>query len=104
MPLAWHWDPFRAAMRATVRPATARSRRKWHLVRMRVPMELVEKLMLPIADGAAEGLKRHQVLGRSKLEPTSCTVALNHYRWKVKNPVVSDLLFALETTDKVKHK
>ena len=96
-PSSWFRDPFDAAVRKAIRPATAVTRRKEIVVQMRMPRETFEDIMSPLTEDDVSGLKRDSTT--NELIPTRQTTALNHFEYTVKKGSVSDRLFHLDSID-----
>jgi hypothetical protein len=97
LPLRWFRDPLDAALKKVIRPATALTRRKEIVLKMKMPRDVFEDFMSPLTENDAEGLEREPATNR--LQPTRVTGTLNHFKYTIKKGSVSDRLFQLDALD-----
>ena len=96
LPTAWFWEPLREAMKASVRPPTALTRRRQLEVRREVSRQVFELLMAPLEEKHVVGLRREDDgLGR-RLLPTRETPKLKYYEYVIQKGYVTDKLWRLE--------
>ena len=96
IPVSWLVKPFLSSLRAVVKPATSKTKRRVIEIKCKYPLELFQDFLSPLQEGDVEGLARNEA---GDFCPTKSTGTSHHYDYKLKRPLVTDKLFALEKTD-----
>ena len=105
MPLAWFTQLLMSLIYACVRPPTAKTRRKEHLIKLKMPIEAFDRLLEPFKDREVVGLSRATLgCGDVRLYPTKVTRKNLIYDYKMIKGSFLDRLLQLEGHDDVRAK
>ena len=96
VPRHWYDWPLRRALRTTIRPPTARTRRRLVEVRVTAPRETFDDFMAPLQEGEAEGVVRDEA---GALLPTKENASTAYFNYTIYRPMVVDRLLKLEAAD-----
>ena len=99
MPLCWFMDPFWAALKKKIRPATSLTRRKQITLHFPMPLEGFEELLSALPDGCTPGLLRGV---DGSLEPTKRSAASQVYHYLLQKASLIDKVFTMEKSDQCK--
>ena len=102
LPTSWFRDPLDTAIKAAVRPSTARTRRKEIKINLSLPRETFEYFMSPLTAEDTEGLLRDPTTGW--LLPTKETATCRRFKYSIKRGSTSDRHFHLEDLDPYPHR
>ena len=100
LPESWWLGPWYTSVRCIVRPPTARTTRRLLTVQQKMPIEIFNRIMAPMAEDADTEIKRGD---DEQLLPTRETSATRWFEYLLTKPTRYDNMFALEKADKSKH-
>ena len=98
LPLSFFMEPLRHAMAKAVRPPTASTRRRQHVVEMAMPMEVFYALLRPFENGELHGLEWTSS-SKTGLKPTK-TGPVNIYQYYLRRPSELNKMWDLASWDR----